>query len=141
LETAIQRAILTLPERGYTDGKRAVGYDLDGDGIKEYFVSLQDMGIGDNYFWGIFSVKPLKFLGVIPAEHIYIAKRRSGFPTLISNWHKSVSEFSVSSFSFRRGRYRRDRGEYLASVYLKNEPKYSARTTDLYLCSRDINYK
>lgn len=140
LPKAIRAAVAQVTNEGSSgNGERAVGYDLDGDGVKEYFVALRDMGIGDNYVWGIFAVKPVKFLGIIRAEHIYILKRRGKWPALTAHWHESVSDSYISTLSFRNGRYRRNRGGYLASVYKKNEPEYSKRTTELYLCDRNIN--
>jgi hypothetical protein len=55
---------------------RAFTYDLNGDGRPEYIVPLQCGAVG-NCNWGIFTGGPLRLVGNIPAEYLYIRRRTS----------------------------------------------------------------
>ena len=88
LSRVIERATLELKDEisHPEDGKFAVAYDLDGDGQKEYFVWLKDTGIGDNVYWGVFALKPARFLGIIFAEHIFLRRRVNGWAKFKGLW-------------------------------------------------------
>jgi len=142
LRKLIQTALARVKNEGASGvGEYAVGYDLDGDGAKEYFAALRDMGVGDNYIWGVFSVKPARYLGLIRAERIYIHRRVGRWPVLSAHWHESVSESYISTFSFRKGKYQESRKGFLVSTAKNNEPEYSRRTKDLYICDRGTSYQ
>jgi hypothetical protein len=117
-----------------SDGKFAVAYDLDGDGQKEYFVWLKDTGIGDNVYWGIFALKPARFLGVIFAEHIYLRRRVNGWAALTVSSHLSSSDSFVTTYGFRNGKYVKVAGGYETSANRNDEPKFVGKV--FYLCER-----
>src|SRR5260221_7812175 len=54
-------------ERAIIEEFRAFPFDLNGDGVSEYFVPLE-CGSAENCTWGIYSVKPVRRLGVIQAR-------------------------------------------------------------------------
>jgi hypothetical protein len=136
LRREIKRATLQLkntishPE----DGKFAIAYDLDGDGQKEYFVWLKDTGIGDNVYWGVFALKPARFLGVIFAEHIYLRRRVNGWTALTAASHLSSSDSFVTTFAFRNGKYVKAAGGYEVSANRNDSPSFFFKTPDLLLC-------
>lgn len=116
------------------NGERAVAYDLDGDGVKEYFVLLRTMAIGDNCIWGIFALKPARFLGFIFAEHIYLRRRVQGWAALTVSELMSVSDSYYTTFAYRNGKYVRAAGGYETSAYRSDEPKFVVKVP--YLCQR-----
>ncbi|MCU1438921.1 MAG: hypothetical protein JWP66_2008 [Naasia sp.] len=118
------------------DGKFAVAYDLNGDGHKEYFVWLKDTGIGDNVYWGVFALKPARFLGVIFAEHIFIRRRVDGWAALTASSHLSSSDSLVITYGFRNGKYVKVAGGYEVSANRNDEPNFFEKTSSLYLCER-----
>ena len=120
--------------RPESDGKFAVAYDLDGDGQKEYFVWLKDTGTGDNVFWGVFALKPARFLGVIFAEHIYLRRRVNDWAALTVSSHLSSSDSFVTTYGFRNGKYVKVAGGYETSANRNDAPKFVSKVP--YLCER-----
>jgi len=114
-----------------TDTKHAVGIDLNGDGRKEYFVMLKDIGIGDNVLWGIFAVNPARFLGTVFAENIYVRKRVDQWAALTTSEHLSVSNSLITTYGFRRGKYSRVAGGYEIGANRGDEPKFAGSTPRL----------
>ena len=86
-------------------GDRAVALDLNGDQKREYFVPL-DCGAVGNCNWGVFAVRPLRKLGVINAEYIYVDSGRARWPELVTYGHLSAVEGTLTKYQMRRGRYR-----------------------------------
>lgn len=139
LRGAVKRAMRQLKyevSHDDTDGKYAVAYDLNGDGQKEYFVWLKDTGIGDNVYWGVFALKPARFLGVIFAEHIYLRRRVNGWAALTASSHLSSSDSLVTTYGFRNGKYIRVAGGYEVSADRNDSPSFFYKTSSLYLCER-----
>ncbi|MDQ6787062.1 MAG: hypothetical protein M3033_09670 [Acidobacteriota bacterium] len=137
LRGEIKRAMQELKDqfsRPETDGKYAVAYDLNGDGQKEYFVWLKDTGIGDNVFWGVFALKPTRFLGVIFAEHIFLRCRVNGWAALTAASHLSSSDSFVTTYAFRNGKYVKAAGGYEVSANRNDEPSFFSKTPYLLLC-------
>ena len=106
-------------------GDRAMAYDLNGDRVAEYFVPLVCGAVG-NCSWGIFSSKPLKVLGVVNAEDIYVHKRLGKWATLTTYIHDNASEGYLTNYSFRGGHYRRRGGNRNVSAYA-TQPGFDAR--------------
>lgn len=137
LERVIGEAMQKVKDKGaWGNGERAVSFDLNDDGRKEYFVLLRTMATGDNALWGVFSLKPNRFLGLISAEHIYLRKRVKGWSALTVSWHESSSESVIANYAFRNGKYVQVTDGYKVSVEKNNYPKFIERTSDLYLCER-----
>ena len=135
LQGVISQAMRRVKDEGaWGSGERAVAYDLNGDGRDEYFVLLRTMATGDNGLWGVFSLKPARFLGIIPAEHIYPRRRVDGWAALTASWHESVSDSSITTYALRSGSYVRVAGGYEVSAYRNDEPKFAGRTA--WLCER-----
>ncbi len=136
LRGLIKRATLRLKDEVShpEDGKSAVAYDLDGDGQKEYFVWLKDTGIGDNVYWGVFALKPARFLGIVFAEHIYLRRRVNGWAALTVSSHLSSSDSFITTYGFRNGKYIKVAGGYETSANRNDEPKFVGEVP--YLCER-----
>ena len=83
---------------------RAFAYDLNGDGRPEYIVPLQCSAVG-NCDWGIFTVGPLRLIGNIPGEYLYIRRRTASWAAITTSGHISVSESELRSYAMRGGRY------------------------------------
>lgn len=102
-------------------GDRAYAYDLNGDGVKEYFVPL-DCGATGNCRWGIFAIKPVRLLGVIYAENFYIHRRLHRWSRLTTTEHENVSRDIINTYRFRGSKYRKFGWAYEASAYKDNFP-------------------
>src|SRR5687767_14354876 len=50
---------------------RALAFDINADRKLEYFVPLV-CGATGNCTWGVFSVNPAKFIGIVAGQYIYI---------------------------------------------------------------------
>ncbi len=98
----------TLKQEGFsgvgTWGDRAFVFDLNRDHKPEYFVPL-DCGATGNCTWGVFTLKPLKLLGLIGGQYIYVHKRSGRYPDILTYTHMSASEGIISTFSFRKKKY------------------------------------
>ena len=81
-------------------------FDLNGDRIEEHFVPLE-CGATGNCQWGVFSVRPVRFIGLIPAEQLLVRRRTGRWSTITVTSHWSVAETDVASYALVRGRYRR----------------------------------
>ena len=83
---------------------RAFAFDLNNDGRPEYFVSLA-CGATGNCTWGVFALRPIRFLGTVNGEYIYIHKRAGRWPGVITYGHLSAAEGVLHTYRFRKGRY------------------------------------
>lgn len=82
----------------------AFAFDLNNDGTPEYFVPLV-CGATGNCTWGIFALRPARFLGTVNGQYIYLHKRSGGWPGVITYGHLSVQEGVLDTYLFRNGRY------------------------------------
>ena len=87
-----------------TWGDRAFVFDLNGDRKPEYFVPL-DCGATGNCTWGIFSMRPNRFLGLLGAQYIYVHERQGRYPDLITYIHMSAAEGILKTYRFRGKQY------------------------------------
>lgn len=133
IERASRQLKEAYPHREW-DGKFAVAYDLDGDGRKEYFVWLKDTGIGDNVVWGVFALRPTRFLGAVFAERIYLRRRVSGWAALTASSHLSVSDSNITTYGYRGGKYAKVAGDYQVSADRDDAPLFFEKTSSLSLC-------
>jgi len=83
---------------------RAFAFDLNNDGRPEYFVPLV-CGATGNCAFGMFALRPTRFLGTVNGEYIYIHKRASHWPGVITYGHLSAAEGVLHTYLFRKGRY------------------------------------
>ncbi|HEV7472626.1 MAG TPA: hypothetical protein VGN90_01180 [Pyrinomonadaceae bacterium] len=84
---------------------RAFAYDLNRDNQPEYFVPLV-CGATGNCTFGLFTLNPKRFLGKVNGEFIYVHGRRRAWPDLVTYGHFSAAEGTLSTYTFRRGRYK-----------------------------------
>lgn len=103
-------------------GDRAFVFDLNGDRKPEYFVPL-DCGAVGNCAWGVFATNPVRELGLINAQHIYVHRSAGHWPDLATYGHVSASEGDVMTYRFRGQRYRQsgswypiNHGEYALDI-------------------------
>jgi hypothetical protein len=105
LKGAVDAAFRKLPGRGVKSwGDRAFPYDLDGDGKAEYFVPL-DCGATGNCWWGIFQEEPVRFLGMVNAQYIYVHQRTSDWSNVTTYSRGGSREGFVNIYEFINGRY------------------------------------
>jgi hypothetical protein len=83
---------------------RAFAFDLNNDGKPEYFVPLV-CGATGNCDWGVFALRPTRFLGTVNGQYIYIHKRVSRWPGVITYGNLNVAEGTLFTYLFRKGRY------------------------------------
>jgi len=85
-------------------GDRAFIFDLNGDGKPEYFIPLDCGGTG-NCAWEVFGLNPVRSLGTIHGQYIYVHRRVGRWPAIITYTHLSASEGSLDTYRFSRARY------------------------------------
>lgn len=83
---------------------RAFAFDLNNDSRPEYFVPLV-CGATGNCAWGVFALRPTRFLGTVNGQYIYIHKRAGRWPGVIMYTHLSAAEGALDTYLFRQGRY------------------------------------
>ena len=83
---------------------RAFAFDLNNDGRPEYFVPLA-CGATGNCDFGVFALRPTRFLGTVNGQYIYIHKRAGRWPGVITYGHLSAAEGTLFTYFFRKGRY------------------------------------
>jgi hypothetical protein len=83
---------------------RAFAFDLNNDSRPEYFVPLV-CGATGNCDWGVFALRPARFLGTVNGQYIYVHKRTGRWPGVIAYGHLSAAEGSLHTYLFRKGRY------------------------------------
>jgi len=83
---------------------RAFAFDLNNDGRPEYLVPLA-CGATGNCAWGVFALKPPRFLGTVNGQYIYIHKRSGRWPGVITYTHLSAAEGALDTYLFRNARY------------------------------------
>ena len=91
-------------ERNIIEEFRAFSIDLNGDGVAEYFVPLE-CGSAENCTWGMYSVNPIRRLGVIQARGIYVRKRAGRWSSLTTFSNSGCDTGYVESFVYRKGKY------------------------------------
>jgi hypothetical protein len=126
IETALQGE--DTGTRYYAD--RAFAYDLNRDGKPEYFVPL-NCGATGNCSFGLFTLNPKKFLGRVGGEYVYVHVHKGGWPDLVTYSHDSAIEGGLTTYTFRRGRYK-EVGEYLRTdsrggIFGKKVPAFLER--------------
>lgn len=105
-----------------TYGDRAYVFDLNGDGVNEYFVPLY-CGATGNCFWAIIGTGPTRVLGRFSGESVFVHKRIGRWARLSIASHENVSYSGISTYSFRKGRYR-SFGKYIVtSAYEHDFPR------------------
>lgn len=90
---------------------RAFAFDLNRDRRPEYFVPLVCGAVG-NCTWGVYALAPVRFLGTVNGEFIYVHKRPGRWPGIITYGHLSAAEGVLDTYVFRKGRYCRTGKEY-----------------------------
>jgi len=92
-------------------GDRAYTLRLISKGSTVYFVPLVCGGTG-NCSWRLYTVNPVKCLGEISGQYIYSYQSSKGWPTIITCTHMSASDGILSTYRFRKGRYKWPGDEY-----------------------------
>jgi hypothetical protein len=83
---------------------RAVAFDLNGDRRPEYFVPLV-CGATGGCTWGLFGLRPSRFMGAINGQYLFVHARRGRWPDVITYGHVTAAEGTLETYAFRRGRY------------------------------------
>lgn len=86
------------------EADRAFAFDLNGDRRPEYFVPLV-CGATGNCEWGVFALRPARFLGTVNGQYIYVHRGAGGWPEVITYGRFNAAVGSLESYGFRRGRY------------------------------------
>jgi hypothetical protein len=84
---------------------RAFAFDLNDDGRPEYFIPLVCGAVG-NCTWGVFAQGPIRFLGTVNGQYIFVYKRAGGWPGIITYGHLSAMEGVLDTYTFKKGQYR-----------------------------------
>ena len=84
---------------------RAFPFDLNHDGKPEYFIPLVCGAVG-NCTWGVFALKPARFLGSVNGQYIFVHKHAGRWPGIVACGHLSAMEGFLDTYVFRNGRYR-----------------------------------
>ncbi len=96
-------------------------FDLNGDLKPEYLVFL---GSGFLFSqWAIYTIAPVRFLGVITAQTIYLNSATGRWPRIHVLVRSSAAYLSFMDYCFRRGKY----GECSKLRFIRDEkdiPKY-----------------
>ena len=87
-----------------TWGDRAFRFDLNADQRPEYFVPLDCGGTG-NCVWGVFAVNPVRELGLITGQDLYVYRLKGQWPEVITYSHLSAVEGSLTTYRFRKQHY------------------------------------
>ena len=97
----------------YVEGPadRAFAFDLNSNGTAEYFVPLV-CGATGNCTWGVFALRPARFLGTVNGQYIYIHKSTGRWPGIVTYGHLSAMEGVLDTYLFRDGRYDLSRKGY-----------------------------
>ena len=102
------REVQALLKRKYAEwdaeADRAFAFDLNGDRRPEYFVPLVCGGTG-NCDWGVFTLKPARFLGVVNGQYLYVRASAGRWPDIAVYGHMTAAEGTVGTYVFRKGRY------------------------------------
>jgi len=93
-----------------SDLERAIRWDLDGDGVAEYFVPF-DCGTSGNCIWAIFEGKEFRHLGDLEAYRAYVTTAQNGkWPPIEVCLGAGTDTTWVAACSFHRSHY--DRGTW-----------------------------
>lgn len=84
-------------------------FDLNGDKSKEYFIRLGCGGTG-NCLYGIFGDRPVRLIGKFIAWYFWIEKSNAVWPKVITYEREGGDQGYISTYVFRRGKYRRSSG-------------------------------
>ena len=94
-----------------TWGDRAFAFDLNGDQKLEYFVPLDCGGTG-NCYWGVYALNPVRELGLINGEYIYVHRRTGRWPQVVSYGHVTAMEGSLTTYRFNNAHHYAQRSRY-----------------------------
>lgn len=101
LRSLLRRKYADRPD---AEGDRAFAFDLNGDRRPEYFVPLVCGAVG-NCDWGVFALNPVKLLGIINGQFVFVHARAGRWPDVITYGHMNAAEGALGTYGFRRGRY------------------------------------
>lgn len=123
LRRLVKNKIRRIPMPGILWGNHAFPYDLNKDEIPEYLIPFHCSAVG-NCEWGVFAIKPVRFLGWFWAQTAFIERRREEWSRIITYGHISASDGEFAQVCFRQGKYRDCGRPYEASAYRNDYPKF-----------------
>ena len=91
-----------------TWGDRAFAFDLNGDRRLEYFVPL-DCGATGNCYWGVYTLNPVRELGVINGQYLYVHRRTGQWPNILTYGHVTAAEGTLNTYRFSNHYVQRSR--------------------------------
>ncbi|MBI1761865.1 MAG: hypothetical protein HYR56_10555 [Acidobacteria bacterium] len=106
LRRMVAKTIQPVRHKPGTLADRAYKFDLNGDGSPEYLVVLGYGSAFTIYDWGIFTSKPVRLIGILSGDTLYLKKPRNGYTRIHSLVHASASYFDFQDYCFKRGSYR-----------------------------------
>lgn len=119
LDRIVKRTMKREQFEGFgTWSDRAFAFDLNGDRRLEYFVPLDCGGTG-NCYWGVYTLNPVRELGIINGQYLYVHRRTGRWPNVITYGHVTASEGALTTYRFNnryvtRSRYAINNGvDYL----------------------------
>jgi hypothetical protein len=86
------------------EADRAFVFDLNGDRKPEYFVPLVCGAVG-NCDWGVYTLNPARFLGIVNGQYIYVHRRAGRWPDVITYGHFTAAEGDMGTYRFRKRQY------------------------------------
>jgi hypothetical protein len=102
----VEKTIRPVKHKPGTLADRAYKFDLNGDGNPEYLVVLGYASIFTIYDWGIFTSNPVRLIGIISGDVLYLNKSRNGWTKIHSLYHASAGYLDLIDYCFKRGQYR-----------------------------------
>lgn len=94
-----------------TWGERAFAFDLNGDRRLEYFVPLDCGGTG-NCYWGVYALNPLRELGLINGEYVYVHRHAGRWPTILTYTHVTAMEGGLTTYRINNANHYVPRSRY-----------------------------
>jgi hypothetical protein len=104
--------------------------DLNGDEKKEYLVRVSCGGTG-NCDWAVITRSPIRFLGIIAGQYLYVEKTKGRWPEIKTYTHTSASEGVIATYKYNGKRYRWSGDEKDVNTHLQNVPKPLVRAEAL----------
>lgn len=63
-------------------------------------------GATGNCYWSLFTVSPTRFIGTINGQYIFTTVTSDGWPMIVTYGHFSASEGTLTTYVFKKGKYR-----------------------------------
>ena len=105
LRRMVAKTIQPVKHKPGTMADRAYKFDLNGDGRPEYLVVLGYGSVFTIYDWGIFTSNPVRLIGILSGDTLYIKKPKNGYTRIHSLVHASAGYLDFQDYCFKRSSY------------------------------------